>query len=33
MFSSQRPRPVHISIPLDVQSKIVEEDWLPVFFA
>ncbi len=30
IFSSQRPRPVHISIPLDVQSKIVEEDWLPV---
>ena len=30
IFSSQRPRPVHISIPLDVQAQIVEEDWQPV---
>ncbi len=30
IFSSQRPRPVHISIPTDVQSEVVEEDWQPV---
>ena len=30
IFSSQRPRPVHISLPLDVQAQIVEEDWQPV---
>jgi thiamine pyrophosphate-dependent acetolactate synthase large subunit-like protein len=30
IFSSQRPRPVHISLPLDVQAEIVEEDWRPV---
>ena len=30
IFKSQRPRPVHISIPLDVQSQPVVEEWLPV---
>ncbi|MYK31604.1 MAG: decarboxylase, partial [Boseongicola sp. SB0670_bin_30] len=28
-LSSKRPRPCHISLPLDVQAEIVEEDWLP----
>ncbi|MBE1283254.1 MAG: 5-guanidino-2-oxopentanoate decarboxylase [Rhodobacteraceae bacterium] len=30
IFSSQRPRPVHISLPLDVQAEIVKGDWQPV---
>jgi thiamine pyrophosphate-dependent acetolactate synthase large subunit-like protein len=30
IFSSQRPRPVHISLPLDVQAEIVGQDWRPV---
>ena len=30
IFNSQRPRSVHISIPLDVQSQLVAEEWLPV---
>ncbi len=30
IFASQRPRPVHISLPLDVQAEIVDEDWRPV---
>ena len=30
IFASQRPRPVHISLPLDVQAEIVEADWRPV---
>ena len=30
IFSSQRPRPVHISIPIDVQAEQVDEDWQPV---
>ena len=28
VFSSQRPRPVHISIPIDVLSQPVSEDWM-----
>ena len=27
IFSSQRPRPVHISIPIDVQEEQVEDNW------
>lgn len=30
IFASQRPRPVHISLPIDVQAELVEEEWLPV---
>jgi len=30
LFASQRPRPVHISIPIDVQAECVDEDWQPV---
>ena len=30
IFNSQRPRPVHISIPIDVQAEPVENDWQPV---
>ncbi len=30
LFASQRPRPVHLSIPIDVQAERVEEDWEPV---
>lgn len=30
IFASKRPRPCHISIPLDVQAEMVEEDWTPV---
>ena len=30
IFASQRPRPVHISIPIDVQAERVDEDWQPV---
>ena len=33
IFTSQRPRPVHISIPLDVQAEVVREDWKPLSFA
>ncbi len=29
VFRSQRPRPVHIAIPLDVMEMTVTEDWLP----
>lgn len=29
IFSSQRPRPVHISIPLDVQAEMVDKTWEP----
>lgn len=29
IFASQRPRPVHISIPLDVQAELVHEIWHP----
>ena len=29
-FASQRPRPVHISLPLDVQAERVEAEWEPV---
>ena len=29
ILSSKRPRPCHISLPLDVQAEIVEEDWHP----
>ena len=28
-FASQRPRPVHVSLPLDVQAETVEEAWEP----
>jgi len=30
IFNSERPRPVHISIPIDVQAELVEGDWLAV---
>ncbi|MXZ81830.1 MAG: 5-guanidino-2-oxopentanoate decarboxylase [Gammaproteobacteria bacterium] len=30
LFASQRPRPVHVSIPIDVQAEPVEEEWSPV---
>ena len=30
IFSSQRPRPVHISVPIDVLAQLVEDDWQPV---
>ncbi len=30
IFASGRPRPVHISLPLDVQAEMVEGDWKPV---
>lgn len=30
IFSSKRPRPVHISIPVDVLASMVDEDWQPV---
>jgi len=30
IFASERPRPVHISIPIDVQQEIVEAEWHPV---
>jgi thiamine pyrophosphate-dependent acetolactate synthase large subunit-like protein len=30
LFASQRPRPVHISIPIDVQAEIIEDEWEPV---
>ena len=30
VFASRRPRPVHISLPLDVQAESVEEAWEPV---
>lgn len=30
IFASQRPRPVHISIPIDVQAELVDDDWQPV---
>ncbi len=30
IFASERPRPCHLSLPLDVQAQIVEEDWQPV---
>jgi len=30
LFHSERPRPVHISIPIDVQAMIVAEEWNPV---
>ena len=30
IFKSERPRPVHISIPIDVQAEIVDEAWEPV---
>lgn len=29
VFKSERPRPVHISIPIDVQEELVKEDWQP----
>ena len=30
IFASERPRPVHISIPIDVQAERVEDTWAPV---
>lgn len=30
LFASRRPRPVHISIPIDVQAEPVHETWHPV---
>ncbi|MFP6717563.1 MAG: 5-guanidino-2-oxopentanoate decarboxylase [Alphaproteobacteria bacterium] len=30
VFSAQRPRPVHIAIPIDVMEMTVAEDWSPV---
>jgi thiamine pyrophosphate-dependent acetolactate synthase large subunit-like protein len=30
IFASERPRPVHISIPIDVQAEAVQGDWQPV---
>jgi len=30
IFGSQRPRPVHISIPVDVADEFVEDEWEPV---
>lgn len=30
IFSSKRPRPVHISIPVDVLASLVDEDWQAV---
>ena len=30
LFRSERPRPVHISIPIDVQAEIIDVDWEPV---
>ncbi len=30
IFTSQRPRPVHISVPIDVLSMLVDEDWQAV---
>ena len=30
IFSSERPRPVHISIPIDVLAQPVSEEWVPV---
>ena len=33
VFSSQRPRPVHISIPIDVLANYIEYDWKPVTLA
>ena len=29
LFSAQRPRPVHIAIPIDVMEMMVNEDWSP----
>jgi 5-guanidino-2-oxopentanoate decarboxylase len=30
LFASERPRPVHISIPIDVQAELVADDWSAV---
>ena len=30
IFASHRPRPVHVSLPLDVQAETVDEAWKPV---
>ena len=30
IFAGERPRPVHISIPIDVQAELVEDNWVPV---
>ena len=30
LFASERPRPVHVSVPIDVLQMMVEDDWQPV---
>ena len=30
LFASERPRPVHLSVPIDVQAMPVSEEWQPV---
>jgi len=30
IFASARPRPVHISVPIDVQAEVVKEEWSPI---
>jgi len=30
IFAGERPRPVHISVPIDVQAEQVEDNWAPV---
>ena len=30
IFAGERPRPVHLSIPIDVQAELVEDSWAPV---
>ncbi len=30
MFKNERPRPVHISVPIDIQAETVTDDWEPV---
>ena len=31
IFAGGRPRPVHISIPIDVQAELVDEEWQPIY--
>lgn len=30
IFAGERPRPVHVSVPIDVQAEMVEDEWKPV---
>ena len=30
ILNSRRPRPVHLSLPLDVQEEVVDAEWMPV---